>query len=101
MLASYRIDNLVGCPCAALSPLDARKHHLTCAPNGDFLWTMKRWDREAKEGADSPFLSDVLQRISHSLQNRPGRRYCFLKISSLCVSLDMAHALNPNYIEQT
>ena len=95
MLASYRIDNLAGVH-AALSAMG-----LLEKPSQHMLQMALFWDNEeigsrSKEGAASPFLSDMLQRIGYSLKMNPEENF-LLKNNSLCVSIDMAHALNPNY----
>ena len=59
------------------------------------------WDNEeigsnTKEGACSPFLHEVLTRIHYSVSHDP-EEFFLLKHHSFCISIDMAHALNPNY----
>ena len=95
MIASYRIDNLAGAhsSLAALGMLEN--------PSDNVLQMGLFLDNEeigsgSKEGAESPFLSDVLQRINHSLNINP-ENALMIKNKSLCISIDMAHALNPNY----
>jgi aspartyl aminopeptidase len=95
MLASYRIDNLAGVH-AALSAVGFLEK-----PSAHLLQVALFWDHEeigsrSKEGAASPFLNDILERIGYSLKIDP-EAILVLKNSSLCVSIDMTHALNPNY----
>src|SRR5579872_7148400 len=95
MLASYRIDNLVSCH-AALTAIAKAKN-----PNKEHLHMALFWDHEeigsrSSEGAASPFFSDILNRICerfHIGQEDLGR----MKSNSLAISIDMAHALHPNY----
>ena len=94
-LASYRIDNLTG----AHAALSAMGHFQK--PSQHLMQMALFWDNEeigsrSKEGAASPFLNDVLQRIGYSLK-LDAEDVLLLKNSSLCVSIDMAHALNPNH----
>ena len=94
LLSSYRIDNLTGVH-AALSAMG-----ITKKPSKHVLQMALFWDNEevgsrSKDGAGSPFLNDVLQRIGYSLEIDPEEVH-ILKSNSLCVSIDMAHALNPN-----
>jgi aspartyl aminopeptidase len=95
MLASYRIDNLTGVH-ASLSALGMQEK-----PSDHVLQMALFWDNEeigsrSKEGAASPFLNDILERIGYCLKMN-AEDILLLKNGSLCVSIDMAHALNPNY----
>jgi aspartyl aminopeptidase len=94
MLSSYRLDNLSSAH-AALSALAA------CEPGENTLQMATFWDNEeigshTKEGAASPFLQEVLSRIHYGF-NRDLEDFFLLKHNSFCVSIDVAHALNPNY----
>lgn len=98
MLASYRIDNLLSVH-ACLSALGMQEK-----PSSDLLQIALFVDNEeigshSKEGAASPFLSDILQRIGCQLGRNP-EEMLRLKNKSLCISIDMAHALNPNYAKK-
>ena len=53
-----------------------------------------------KQGADSTFLSDVLERINISL-GRTREQYFTAVASSLMLSADNAHAVHPNHPEKT
>ena len=95
MLASYRIDNLVSAHAAlcAFGRLEA--------PSENQLQMAVFLDHEeigssSKEGADSVFLMDMFKRIGHCL-HLDAEEMVMLKNHSFCVSLDMAHAFNPNY----
>ncbi len=95
LLASYRIDNLASVH-ASLSALG-----LLEKPSADVLQMGLFFDHEevgshSKESAASPFLNEVLDRICHCLHIDKEELLLF-KHHSLCVSIDMAHALNPNY----
>lgn len=98
MLASYRIDNLVSVH-AALAALVSCKN-----PSSDQLQMVLFWDHEevgsqSLEGAKSSFLQDTLQRISYHL-GLDIEEFIRMKNDSLCLSIDMAHALNPNYVNK-
>lgn len=95
MIASYRIDNLASAhsSLAALGMIEKPSDHVLQI--GLFL-DNEEIGSSSKEGAESPFLSDVLQRINHSLKINQ-EEALLIKNKSLCVSIDMAHALNPNY----
>jgi len=94
-LSSYRIDNLTGVH-AALSALGMIEQ-----PTEHLLQMALFWDHEeigsrTKEGAASPFLNEMLQRVGYALKIS-SEEMLILKNRSLCVSIDMAHALHPNY----
>lgn len=95
MLASYRIDNLAGVH-ASLSAIGMQEKPAQKALHMAFFWDNEEIGSRSKEGAASPFLSDMLQRIGYSL-NIDAEELLLIKNRSLCVSIDMAHALNPNY----
>jgi aspartyl aminopeptidase len=95
LASGYRLDNLCGVQ-AALEGLLAG----ASKPSEDMVKMAVLWDHEeigsdTAQGAGSPFLSQVMERIA-------GSREAYFKMlsSSLCVSIDMAHGLHPNYPEK-
>ncbi|MGL4540543.1 MAG: M18 family aminopeptidase [Candidatus Rhabdochlamydia sp.] len=98
MLASYRIDNLLSVH-ASLAALVSCKN-----PSEDQLQIALFLDHEevgshSLEGAGSCFLQDTLKRMAYHLE-LDLEALIRLKNNSLCLSIDMAHALNPNYINK-
>lgn len=95
MISGYRIDNLT----TVHAGLEAICHSKT--PHKTTLNMLALWDNEeigssTAQGAGSPFFDRVFERILLALKgNRED--YFRLMSSSLCVSVDMAHALHPNY----
>lgn len=98
MIASYRLDNLAGTHAA----LSALLHSLSPSENEIKMfmtWNDEETGSHTSQGATSPFLSQVLERILLSFHL--GREEYFRLLSnSLCVSVDLAHALHPNYIDK-
>lgn len=95
MLASYRIDNLAGVHASlnAIGFLDKPpRQRLQIA----LFWDNEEVGSRSKEGAASPFLNNIFERIGYSLKISP-EEILLIKNNSLCISIDMAHALNPNY----
>ncbi len=95
MLASYRLDNLISAHaalCAMGSISTPSKGHLRMA----FFLDHEEVGSGSCEGASSPFMSTLLDRV---LECTPEERHV-IKAKSLCVSIDMAHALNPNYLNK-
>jgi aspartyl aminopeptidase len=91
MLASYRIDNLTSVHAATAA--------LASYQNSSLLPITVFWDHEeigskSWEGANSSFLADLLHRI-RSFYQFSEEEFLLLKQRSLCLSLDMAHGLNP------
>ncbi len=93
MIASYRIDNLLSAHACATAIAKASRDSLNIA----FLWDHEEIGSRSTSGANSPFLEEILKRIAqaYSMNEEDLIR---LKASSLAISVDMAHALNPNYI---
>ncbi len=97
-VSSYRIDNLV----SAHAALEALLSHQT--PHQDTLRLSIFWDHEevgsgSPQGADSTLLTQVLERIFLNLnQTREDLLQCINR--SFCVSVDLAHAVHPNYIDK-
>lgn len=96
MLASYRLDNL--------SSAHACIHAFTKAPQTDALQIAILWDAEeigsrTSDGAASTFLDDVLQRIK-AFYDLSTEDYIRMKTDSLCISVDVAHAYNPNFAKK-
>lgn len=89
MLASYRLDNLASAH-AALTALAQSKpsDQLQVALFSDHEEIGSR----SAEGAGSTFLADVLKRLEI-----PDKEWARIPSESLCVSIDVAHAYNPNY----
>ncbi|QZA58464.1 M18 family aminopeptidase [Candidatus Rhabdochlamydia porcellionis] len=98
MLASYRIDNLVSAH-ASLAALVSCKNSSTDQLQMALFWDHEEVGSHSLEGAGSSFLQDVLQRISYHL-GLDIEELIRMKNNSLCLSIDMAHALNPNYIDK-
>lgn len=98
MLAAYRLDSL----CSVHSIISAFVH--SHKPSESTLklcafWNNEEIGSETAQGAASPFFSETMERIIYALG---GTREDYLRIvaSSLCLSVDLAHALHPNYAEK-
>lgn len=93
MIASYRFDNL-GSVHAALTGLIENDK-----PSPDTIRMAIFWDNEevgsgTAQGAESPFFAHTLERI---LIANTREEYFRIISQSLCLSIDQAHALHPNY----
>lgn len=91
LIAGYRLDNLCSVH-AALMGLLGHKKMSQDVLNMVAFWDHEEIGSETAQGAGSPFLPQLLERIAG---NREG--YFRLLSESLCVSVDVGHALHPNY----
>lgn len=91
LLSSYRLDNLAGVHAgtAALIEQEASEDVFKMA----VFWDNEEVGSATPQGAESPFALNILERVidrNHLLRILPG---------STCVSVDLAHAIHPNYPE--
>ncbi len=96
-LFAPRLDNLASCHAAVSALLSAEK--LDAATRVLAFYDNEEVGSESAQGAGSPFLKDTLERISLAFD---GSRESFMRASarSIFLSLDMAHAVHPNYAER-
>ena len=94
MISSYRLDNLasVWASAQALLKTKASKDRLHMA----FFWDNEEVGSGTAQGAHSPFLTHTVERICLSLK-LSREEYLRLLSQALCLSVDLAHALHPNY----
>lgn len=95
LIASYRIDNLISTHAALTAFGNSSESPETTLQIGVF-WDHEEIGSKTYEGAHSTFLQDVTTRIFASYNTNEEERL-IVKSRSLCLSLDMAHAFNPNY----
>ncbi|MCB1111359.1 MAG: M18 family aminopeptidase [Chlamydiia bacterium] len=98
LISSYRFDNL-GSAHAALHALTTSHH-----AHYDQIKMIVSWDNEevgssTAQGAGSPFLPHVIERIALAL-GMSREEYLRVMSQSHCISVDQAHALHPNYLEK-
>lgn len=96
LISSYRLDNLASAyPIlkAICHKKESRKLEIAV------LWDHEEIGSETASGAQSPFFSHTMERLFLSLGIERQEELRLLS-SSLCVSIDLAHALNPNYPEK-
>lgn len=93
MLAAYRLDNLASAHACITA--------FASANQSDDLQIAVLWDGEeigskTAEGAASPFIEDILKRIAEFYEMSE-EAFVQMKAHSLCISVDVAHAYNPNF----
>lgn len=98
LLSAYRIDNLNGVHSSLTALLASNKEPENCIPMGMF-WDHEEIGSDSTHGAGSPFLSDVLERIALALHMSREQDLC-LRNRSLLASIDLAHAIHPNYADK-
>lgn len=97
-LSAYRIDSLASVH-AALTALHNHKEPLNDEIKMVVFWDNEEIGSHTAQGADSPFLSQILERIIHAFNGTREDYFCLVNRSS-CISIDLAHALHPNYAEK-
>lgn len=98
LLSAYRIDSLASVHAALTAMINQSE------PLNDEIKMIVFWDNEevgshTAQGADSPFFSQILERIVAGFKGTREDYFCLLNSSS-CISVDLAHALHPNYSEK-
>lgn len=92
LLSGYRLDNLCSLHAALMGLIRSSKEVAANTVKMSIFWDHEEIGSSTVQGAGSPFLSQVLERIAGSREN-----YFRLQSQSLCVSIDVGHALHPNY----
>ena len=97
-ISAYRLDSLASVHAIASAFLNKQK------TSSHTLKMVAFWDHEeigsnSTTGADSPFFSSILERI---ILASGGNRESFLQLlsQSLCISVDLIHAVHPNYADR-
>jgi len=95
--AGYRIDNLASVYPAlhALTHAKPSEEHLQIS----LFWNHEEIGSQSDEGALSPLLDHALQRIALALDLSPDTHLRW-RSRSLCLSVDVSHAYNPNYSDK-
>lgn len=94
LIFAPRLDNLGSCH-AALSALLAAKGSIA-ATRGVVLYDHEEIGSRSAQGADSPFLSEILERLALGEPDAYPRALA----RSFLISADMSHAVHPNYSEK-
>lgn len=99
MLASYRIDSLASVHAIMQGMLHGgsplHKNRIKMA----IFWDNEEIGSETAHGAGSPFLLQVVERLTLAL-GLSREEFLRLMHKSQCVSVDLAHALHPNHAER-
>jgi len=95
MLAGYRLDNLTSAHAALVAFGNLKKASDTTLPIGLF-WDHEEIGSSSRIGADSPFFDDIYKRLLSFYKLSPEQE-CILRQKSLCLSVDVTHAFNPNF----
>ncbi|MCU0692534.1 MAG: M18 family aminopeptidase [Polyangiaceae bacterium] len=100
-LFSARIDNLASCH-GALSGLCRSVAGLAKAPTTRMiaLWDNEECGSRSMQGAQGPFLRQVLERIVEARSPNAPQAAARAIASSFLISSDMAHAIHPNYADR-
>jgi len=93
---SSRLDNLASCHAALVSLLESARKDL--ATRVLVFYDNEEVGSVTAQGGSSPFLKDILERISAG-GNKPRETFMRAVARSLFISADMAHGVHPNYLE--
>jgi aspartyl aminopeptidase len=98
LLAAYRIDSLASVH-AALTALLQQPDPLEDEIKMIIFWDNEEVGSHTAQGAESPFFSQILERILAGFKATREDYFCLLNRST-CISIDLAHALHPNYADK-
>lgn len=98
LLSAYRIDSLASVH-AALTALIEHADPLEDEMKMIIFWDNEEVGSHTAQGANSPFFSQILERILNGLEGTREDYFCLINRST-CISIDLAHALHPNYAEK-
>ncbi len=95
MLSSYRLDNLSSCFASLIALGNLQQPSGHTIPIG-FFCDHEEIGSKSNIGAESPFFVDFLDRLTQFYKLN-AEETVILKEHSSCLSIDVTHALNPNY----
>lgn len=98
LLAAYRIDSLASVH-AALTALLKQPDPLEDEIKMVIFWDNEEVGSHTSQGAESPFFKQILERIVTSFKGTREDYFCLINRST-CISIDLAHALHPNYADK-
>jgi len=98
LLAAYRIDSLASVH-AALTALLHYPESLEEEIKMVVFWDNEETGSCSAQGVQSPFISQILERLIHGFKGTREEYFCLINRST-CLSIDLAHALHPNHPEK-
>ena len=98
LLASYRLDNLASAHAGLTALGNIKNPHSSTLLMGIF-WDHEEVGSSTRSGAGSPLFRDIFDRIC-SMYSMPEEDKVLLRHHSTCLSVDVAHAFNPNYAKK-
>jgi aspartyl aminopeptidase len=98
LLTGYRIDSLASVY-AALTALLSENKPLENDIKMVVFWDNEEVGSQTSRGAGSPLFSQVVERILNGLKLSNEEYHCLINRST-CISIDLAHAVHPNYIDK-
>ncbi len=97
-LSSYRIDSLASVHASLMALLtsgDPLEEEIKMV----LFWDSEETGSQTAQGASSPFFMHLLERVMSAWSASKEDFYCLVN-RSVCLSIDLAHALHPNYPEK-
>jgi aspartyl aminopeptidase len=100
-LFAPRLDNLASCHAALHALIDgAASQPVMDGTRGIAFWDNEECGSRSMQGAQGPFLRQVLGRVVHAHGSGQGDAVDRAFANSFLVSADMAHAVHPNYADK-
>ena len=99
MISSPRLDNLLGCHASLVALLNSGEPSSQGAVKMMALWDNEEVGSNTAQGAASPFLDNILSRITTKFGLDAEGHQVFVYRSYL-ISNDVAHAVHPNFPEK-
>lgn len=97
LISSYRLDNLASVYASYKALLDSSQH--PGAIQTAVFWDNEEIGSQTGQGAASPFLEEILERVTHHLALSRDQFFAF-KARSFAASIDLTHAANANYLSK-
>lgn len=97
LLFAARLDNLGSCHAATCALLEVGAS--VRSTRGFILYDHEECGSRSSQGADSPFLAGVLERVTRAMDDATDA-YARAMSRSFLVSVDMAHAVHPNWSDR-
>jgi aspartyl aminopeptidase len=100
LVSSPRLDNLAACHAAVSALVEAAGRDLGAATRMIVLYDHEEVGSRSAQGAAGTLLSDALERCVAGFKGGAAQGVARAASRSLMVSVDMAHAVHPNYADR-
>jgi aspartyl aminopeptidase len=95
-----RIDNLASCHAAVTALAEAPEAPVPACTRAIVLYDHEEVGSRSAQGAGGTFLADALERVVTSFKGGEPQGMARARTRSMLISVDMAHAVHPNYADR-